>query len=387
MNICFVNPTRQVQSGLKGLVRALASKSHRAVVLTPTLPRQDELDALRPARVAVYSSLFIPKIRYTLPSFFSQLKILRDVVRKENIDIIYVYKYMYLTALVPVFYGRICGIPVIVITDSFAGISWKYGVRFVDMVARAYSESIGRLILRCCDKVIVLSSVLLEPCRNLGVKEPNLIVVPKGTDINRFALDGQPGQIRKFLGILPEEALILNVGRLVPVKGIDTLIKITEKLVHDGCKVRTVIVGDGPYRQEYEKMAGNLQGNIIFTGFRTDIPELISACDVFVLPSLSEGSPSALLEAGACGKPSVATNTGGIPDIIIHGETGFLVERGDIDSFVNYIKLLLNDKVLATRLGKKAYEHVKNNFNWDKVTESHEEICQQLIQNKKRKLK
>ena len=384
MNICFVNPTRQIQSGLGGLVKSLADRGHNVIVLTPFIPREDELNALGAAHVKVFPSIFIPKIRYTLPFFFSQLRILRKVVVKEKIDLIYVYKYAYLTAWVPLLYAKICGMPVVLITDSILGISWKYGSELVDFIAKIYAGSIGRLILKLCDKVVVLSPALLKPCLSMGVEERNLLAIPKGVDFDHFELNEQPTNVRESLGISQDEMVILNVGRLVPVKGIDTLIKITEKLLDDGFKVRTVIVGDGPYRAEYEALANELGDRVIFTGFRTDISELLSACDIFVLPSLSEGVPSALLEAAICGKTMVASNVGGIPDIIIQEKTGFLAEPEDVDSFVYYIKLLLNDKELALKLGKNAHKHVRSNFDWGEIAERHEEVCRQVMQNRGR---
>ena len=383
MNIFFVNPSRLVQSGLEGLARSMSLKGHGVTVMTPRRLKQREADALGVDRVIVYRSIFLPKIRYTLPFFPSQLRVLRKVVVQSQIDLFILYKYFYPTAWIPLLYGRIRGIPVIMITDSFPGISWRYGSKFVDLVARIYSKSLGRLVLRLCDKVIIFSPALLEPARRLGLDGSKLSIIPKGVDLDRFQPGCDPQGVRASLGISPDEAMLLNVGRLVPVKGIDTLIEVTRRLARDGLKVRTVIVGDGPYRDEYERMAAKVRGNVVFAGFRSDIPRLLAACDVFVLPSISEGLPSALLEAAACGKPLVASNTGAIPDVVIHGETGFLAEPGDVESFARHIKLLLDDAEKAARFGARAREHVRRDFDWDAIASRYEDLCVQAIQTKK----
>ena len=383
ISVCFVNPTRRIQSGLQGLANSMAARGHKVIMLTPKRLERVDADALAVDQIIVYPSVFIPKIRYTLPLFFSQLRTLRRVVRSQEVPLVCVYKYSYPTAWVPVLYARIARVPVLLITDSFPGISWRYGARFVDFVGRLYSKSLGRMVLKLCDRVVVFGPALMESARELGLDGSKLSIIPKGVDLDRFQPGCDPQGVRASLGISPDEAMLLNVGRLVPVKGVETLIEVTRRLSRDGFKVRTVIVGDGPYRDEYERMAAKVRGNVVFAGFRSDIPQLLAACDVFVLPSISEGLPSALLEAAACGKPLVASNTGAIPDVVIHGETGFLAEPGDVESFARHIKLLLDDAEKAARFGARAREHVRRDFDWDAIASRYEDLCVQAIQTKK----
>jgi len=350
-------------------------------ILTPKMPENDELEYLGSASVIVYPSIFLPKIRYTIPFFFRQLRLLSQVVKRGEIDIIHMWEYFYPVAWVPLFYAKIHSIPFVLTLDNFPGVSWEYGSKFVDFIARTYSKSIGKTILQRCDKVILLHSGLVNTAQEIGIRQDNLFVIPNGIDFARFSRNSNIGEMRESLGICKDEAMILNVGRLVPVKGIDTLIEITKKLLDDSFKVKTVIVGDGPYRKEYEKRAKNLGGNIIFTGLRTDIPEIISACDVFVLPSLSEGLPSALLEAAAYGKPIVASNVGGVPEIITHEKTGFLAEPRDVDGFVHYIKILLADDNLS-KMGQGARRFVEKRFNWENTVEKLEGIYSTVLAEK-----
>jgi glycosyltransferase involved in cell wall biosynthesis len=363
------------------LSRYLASRGHKVVLLAPTAPKKEDLEYLNSIPVLVFPSIFLPRIRYTIPFFLKQLMILRQVNRREGIDIIHIWTYFYPTAWVPFLYGKVRHIPVVVTTDSLPGISWHYGSRFVDIVAKVYSKSIGKLILQGCDRVLLLNSRVLMNTRKMGISEENISVIPNGVEPAYPAEGTTVSEIRRNLGITANEKMVLNVSRLVPVKGIDTLIKITEGLLNDGFKVKTVVAGDGPYRKEYEEKARSLGENIIFCGFRRDIPELMSACDVFVLPSLSEGLPNVLLEAAACGKPMVASNVGGVPDIITHGKTGFLASPKDIKTFIHYIEMILSDSNLA-EMGREAREHVRENFDWGNIVNTLEETYALLLKSR-----
>lgn len=352
--------------------RHLVSMGHKVIILTPISPH-NELARIDFVTIESYPAIFIPKIRYAIPLFFSQLALIKRVVARDQINIIHIWSYAYATVWIPFIYGKFRHIPVVITTDNFAGRSWQYGSCCVDFIANIYTKSIGKLILSSCDKLILLSKPVLETARAIGIKEENMMLIPNGVDpINPTAVSNT--DVRKRLGIETSQKVILNVGRLVPVKGIETLIMITEALLKGGFDVKTIIVGDGPYRKNYEASARHLGDKIIFTGFRRDVPELMSACDIFVLPSLSEGLPNVLLEAAVCGKPMVASNVGGISDIIIHGKTGFLAPPKNVKLFVHYIELILSDNKHAKLLGSEARKHVIVNFNWERIASKMESV-------------
>ncbi len=148
----------------------------------------------------------------------------------------------------------------------------------------------------------------------------------------------------------------------------------------EGFNIKTVIVGDGPCREYYEKLAEPIRKNVIFTGWvhRKQTYKYYHIADVFVLPSLSEGLPSVLLEASAAGKPSVASDVNGVSDIVVHGETGYLVGKSDVDSYLQYVKRLLRGEDLARSMGARATEHVKENFNWDVIVDEYEKLYRKI---------
>jgi len=378
MNICIINPTRIIRPGIIGLSKHLESRNHKVIILTPTKPEKYELEGLNSVSIEVYPSIFIPKIRYTIPNFLTQLIIIRKLVQRENIDLIHIWTYFYAAVWIPFLYCKIKHVPNVITVANFPGISWHYGSRIVDFIAKLYSVSMGRVLLRGCSKVILLNSSAMQGAHEIGIKVNKLLVIPNGVEPASTGAISSNTDIRKGLGIEDNQRMILNVGRLVPVKGIDTLIKITEQLLDDGYNVKTVIVGDGPYRKQYEESARYLGKNIVFTGFRSDISELMVACDVFVLPSLAEGLPNVLLEAAICSKPIVASNTGGVSDIIIHGKTGLLAQPKDVKTFVHYIEMVLTNTG-SLKLGAQAKKHVEDNFQWQSIVDKLEKVYESLL--------
>jgi glycosyltransferase involved in cell wall biosynthesis len=142
-------------------------------------------------------------------------------------------------------------------------------------------------------------------------------------------------------------------------------------------------VGDGPFLQELKSFINTLSLNsyVRFLGMRSDIPELMSIMDVFVLCSLSEGLPLTLLEAMASGRAIIATNVGGIPEVIEHGINGLLVEPDNHRALTEAIIQLLRDKSLAKRISESARNKLMENFTLDKMTEKYKEIYQDCISN------
>ncbi|RLB88837.1 MAG: hypothetical protein DRH10_06960 [Deltaproteobacteria bacterium] len=231
------------------------------------------------------------------------------------------------------------------------------------------------------DKLIIYYKNLIEDALLLGVPKNNIRIIPTGIDFDKFSNDINIFEIKEKLGINTNEKVLLFVGRLSLVKRIDVIIKLTKILLNDGFNIKTIIVGDGDYKLYYKKLAQTVETNIIFTGNVpcNEINKYYAIADVFILPSLSEGLPRVLLEASACGKPVVASKTGGVPDITIDGKTGFLVEPESIDSFEHYVKLLLTDERLSRKMGINAYKHVKNKFSWSGIVEKYEKLYKELI--------
>jgi len=180
------------------------------------------------------------------------------------------------------------------------------------------------------------------------------------------------------LGTRDRGRIILTVGGLVARKGHDMVIRALPRLRQTVPDVMYLIVGDGPYRTQLETLAVALgvQDHVIFVGKVPGeyLPDIYALSDVFVMPSREqlnvcdvEGFGIVFLEANACGKPVVGGRSGGIPDAIIDGVTGLLVNPHDPEDIANALARLLTDGDLAVRIGRQGRLRVASDFNWARL--------------------
>ena len=198
-------------------------------------------------------------------------------------------------------------------------------------------------------------------------------VIYNGVDTQRFAPHRETRiVVRKELG-LPEEAFVVGaVGRLVPIKDQQTLLKAAALLSGSGIDVRVLLVGSGPERERLQGRATDaLEGRVCFAGDSDRVPEMLNAMDVFVLPSLGEGMSNTLLEAMACGLPVLATNVGGNPEIIENNLNGCLFTPGDAEWLASKLKLLARDPALIHQLGTAARNRAIESFSLSRMLETY----------------
>jgi glycosyltransferase involved in cell wall biosynthesis len=196
-----------------------------------------------------------------------------------------------------------------------------------------------------------------------------LIYVPNGTDI--------PPPVARHENAVP---VIGSVGRFVEAKDYDTLIAAAARLHGRGVMFRLYLIGDGPQRPQLEQAVHRhgLESVVVFAGYQAEISEWLGRFDVFVLPSIREGQPLALLEAMAHGLAIVASRVGGIPCTVEHGIEAELVEPRDPDAFADALQTLLSDRERRTALGKRARRRVEREFSIQAIALRHAQIYQQL---------
>ena len=222
-----------------------------------------------------------------------------------------------------------------------------------------------RLASRITDKIVALTDREKEDNVMFRIaKEDRFAVICSGVKLEKFKELGlnEKQNFKKELGI-PENSLIVGtVGRLVPVKGPEFMIKAAKYIISIYPRTFFIFTGDGYPKQDLEKKAFELglKENIIFLGWRDDAAKIISVYDVFVLPSLNEGMGRVLVEAMAFGKPIVASNIGGIPDLVTHGKNGFLVPPKNPRELAKYIQILLDDEEKRETMGRAGKEMAMN---------------------------
>ena len=170
---------------------------------------------------------------------------------------------------------------------------------------------------------------------------------------------------------------IIGLGvRLTEGKGINYLLQAMPDIIKKFTDITLVIAGDGPAADKLKKQTVELgiTRNVLFLGPRLDIPELLKVFDIYVLPSLSEGLPMVLLEAMAAGCPIVATNVGGIPTLIKHGDNGSMVEPKNPQALASEIIKLLSSQELRSQYSKKALETFQESYSADIMTRKYEQL-------------
>ncbi len=223
-------------------------------------------------------------------------------------------------------------------------------------------------------------SVIKHLHRQAGIPTGRLRLVGGGIDVERIQA-ARPVD-RASLGVNETDPMVLWVGRLDPVKGLDVLIRAFSTISRD-TNAHLLLAGDGPLRDPLEKHARGLRlsSRVHFLGPRTDVPSLLKITDVFAFPSRTEGLPNALLEAMAAGCAIVTTDVPGCRDLISHGQSGLLVPFGDTQALAGAILRLFSDPLEARRLGQAAFEHVSEKRNECVTFDKYEGLYREALAN------
>ncbi len=191
-------------------------------------------------------------------------------------------------------------------------------------------------------------------------------VVRHGVDASRYCLPWEMRlAVRKTLGIGSEENVLVFVGRLHSDKGLDVLFEALCRLHQAGAACRCLVVGHGPMRGELSALVGEagLSSKVMFVGFQDDVRPYLAAADIFVLPSRSEGLPFALLEAMSSGLACIATDVGGVREVISDGEDGLIVPPESPVALGEAVGRLLSDASLRSTIGKRARARTQSEFD------------------------
>jgi glycosyltransferase involved in cell wall biosynthesis len=201
---------------------------------------------------------------------------------------------------------------------------------------------------------------LINKC---GFPPDRVISIPTGVDPLFFDIK-RDTNVKAGYGLNSDSIIITNVGILRRVKGHEVTLQAVRGVVERYPQARFLIVGDGPRREHLEGLAKEMgiSRYVIFTGFLKDVADVYSFSDVVVLSSWSEGLPQSLLQAMASGVPVVAAEVGGVPEVVIHEETGLLVEPGDHEALARGVIRILKDPMLREHMLRKARELVRSKY-------------------------
>jgi len=248
---------------------------------------------------------------------------------------------------------------------------------------RIFFICLERLNAYFTDKLIVVSHYDKQRglANNIGEKD-KYTLIRYGIDYPEFSIKEQ--NLRKDLGISPNDLVVGMIACLKPQKSPQDFIKLANlvnKIIPD---IKFLLVGDGILRLNIERLIEklNLKSSVILTGWRRDIPRILSVIDIFILTSLWEGLPIVVLEAMASSRPIVVTHTGGVQEAIIDGKTGFLVPPQDIGKMAERLITLLRDAQLRNAIGQNARDSLNFDFRIDNMVHNTQYCYDNLIRDK-----
>jgi L-malate glycosyltransferase len=323
---------------------------------------------------------------YELNAFRQQWRF-AQALRRGHTQILHSYNFYANMFSLPA--ARLAGVPCIVASIR------DMGIYLSPMKLQAQ-----KLVCRLADRIVVNAGAIRDWLVEQGYPADKIVVIRNGADTSRFGGRSDGAALRREFAIPPQVPLVVMLARLNPTKGIDCFFEAAAKIrerhldVHflavGECYTRNAqseIVVDSVYRRELQDRVASLglADRVHFTGLRKDIPQILAAAAVSVLPSVSEGISNTLLESMAAGVPVVATHVGGTPEVIRDGEQGLLVPPNDPQAIADAILAVLDDPALAARLGAEGRRRVRDEFSFEAVVRRTEDLYRELLASKTRR--
>lgn len=372
--VLLVTPNLDIggaQANLATMAKYLPRTGFDVVVCTfEDGPLRDELDATGTPVVV------LPGRRHgalALPAFAAEMvrrrRDLRGLVAAHGIDVVQTRGLGTLDFLVMTLrFGRprvqvwwtIENVRFMVRREHLGRNAWLLGPK------RFAHRALYRLGTRIVNGVVVVSDETARAfARSTRSRTRKVVVVPNGVDTERYPAPVDRARLRSELGLAPSHHAMIMVGTFKRQKGHVHLVRALERVAPRFPGLRLLLAGDGELRPEIERLVrdAGLADRVRFLGSRRDVPALLAASDSFVLPSLWEGLPIALVEAMASGLPVVATAVSGTSQVMVDGTTGWLVEPGRPDVLADAISELLRDPERARRMAATGRERVNRWFS------------------------
>jgi glycosyltransferase involved in cell wall biosynthesis len=230
-------------------------------------------------------------------------------------------------------------------------------------------------------KVIAISEAIARELRDRGVEEERLAIIRSAVDVGRFGASGDCAAFRDEYGVPAGALLIVAAGQLIPRKGHRYLLQAAAELRAERREFRVLIFGEGYLRSQLEAQAEALGITDVVTlaGFREDLDDYVSCCDIFAHPALAEGLGVAALKAAAAGVPVVGFDASGLVEAVVHDETGFLVPPEDAAALCAAIAVLMDDRDLRARFGRAGKKRMQKDFSIATMAEKHVALYESVI--------
>ena len=326
----------------------------------------------------------IPLQEYRVTTFRSlnavrqQARFARDL-RRHGTDIVHTYS----------FYGNVFAIPPARLVAPVVVAS----VRDRGLYLTPMQQRVQRHVCRLADRVLVNAEAVKTWLVNDGFAPSRITVIPNGVDLSRFETRANPAAVRRSLGVPEHARLVAVVSRLHRLKGIEDFLDAAALVAATHPDARFLVVGEPSpvdnvaYLEELSQRAQRLGigDRVIFTGLRDDVPALLSAVDVSVMPSLNEALSNVLLESMAAGAPVVATDVGGTTEALEANRNGLLIPPSNVAAMTAAINRLLADPQWARDLGARARQAIVDKFSLDRMVAATAAVYEELLARKQRR--
>ncbi|MCM3718908.1 N-acetyl-alpha-D-glucosaminyl L-malate synthase BshA [Fictibacillus phosphorivorans] len=295
-----------------------------------------------------------------------------EVAKREKLDILHVH-YAVPHAVCAVLAKQM-------LDDHIKIVTTLHGT---DITVLGYDPSLSEMIkfgIEKSDSVTAVSHQLKKDTEQLLKTQKEIIPVHNFVDERVYYRRDNHLELKQTYGIKDHEKVIVHISNFRPVKRIQDVIQAFYKIRNE-MDSKLLLIGNGPeFTVACELVSElNIEDDVLFLGKQENVGELFSICDLKLLLSEKESFGLVLLEAMACGVPVIGTNIGGLPEVIVDGETGYMVEVGDTDAVAAKAISLLRDEDKLNRFRENAVLHVRENFLSEKIVSEYEEIYNSLV--------
>ncbi len=354
------------------LSKELAKKEHKVTVYTSDYKiTRDHINSVPGVKVHSFKTWSSWANFYITPTIISRAK---EEVR--HFDVIHMHNYRTFQNIVVHRYAKKYNIPyVLQAHGSLPRIMSRQKLK------QLYDNLWGYRLLKDASKLVALTPYEAEQYEELGVEESKIVQIPNSIDIDEYEQLPLKGTFRKKYGIT-EEYMVLFLGRIHKIKGVDILVKAVAELIKEGRSIRLVIVGpDDGYLPALKELIKDLkiEEKVVVTGFITAATkrEAYLDADVYVLPSIYETFPTTVLEAGACGTPVIVTDRCQIASLV-KDKFGLVVPY-DKEKLRDALLRILSDEEMRTRFGETGRALVREKYSWSHCVEQIEAVYEEVV--------
>ncbi|MBN9653054.1 N-acetyl-alpha-D-glucosaminyl L-malate synthase BshA [Halobacillus sp. GSS1] len=294
-----------------------------------------------------------------------------DVINREELDILHVH-YAMPHAICAILAKQMCERDVKIITTLHG----------TDITVLGIDSSLKQMIrfgIEQSDRVTAVSQSLVDQTKEMLHTDRNIDVIYNFVDEREYyRRDDQ--RLKEHYGIDEEDAVLIHISNFRRVKRVTDVIK-TFATVAEQMPAKLLLVGDGPEYSECHQLVQQLglEEDVLFLGKQENVSELLSISDLKLLLSEKESFGLVLLEAMACGVPCIGTNIGGIPEVIDHGETGFIAELGNVEQISYFATKVLEDKGLHQMMAEQSKRVVRDKFATNTILRQYETLYEQVL--------